>query len=149
QTFADAVNGVAVGRVILIGQAADELSVARCVRIDAELHASDHGSVLRGGGGNNILVGGAGDDLLIGGSGRDLLIGGRGRDRLQAGAGDDILVAARTDYDHNDLALRSILKEWVSGHDYLTRVHNLMNYQGMDGLNGSYFLTNTTVHDDA
>ena len=41
------------------------------------------------------------------------------------------------------------MKEWTANKDYLTRVHDLMNYQGMDGLNGAYFLNTATVHDDS
>ena len=76
------------------------------------------------------------------------MIGGFGSDKIQAGAGDDILIAGKTEFDHNALALRSIMKEWASNHDYLTRVHDLMNYQGMDGRNGAFFLNTSTVHDD-
>ena len=65
---------------------------------------------------------------------------GFGSDKIQGGAGDDILISGRTDFDHNALALRSVMKEWASSKDYQPRVHDLMNYQGMDGLNGSFFL---------
>ncbi len=124
QTFSDTVNGIAVARIIVYGQAGDDISVASNVVINAELHASNHGSILRGGGGNDILIGGDGNDILIGGDGNDILIGGRGRDLLIGGTGsdqlrgnqgDDILIAAATDFDHNDLALRSLLDECASG----------------------------------
>jgi hypothetical protein len=149
QTYPDTVNGVPVTRLLMFGQASDELSVASSVRIDAELHASDFDSILRAGGGNNVLVGGAGNDVLIGGHGRDILIGGFGSDRLVGGDGQDILVAGSTNFDHNTLALQSMLREWTSDHTYQTRVDNLMNYRGMDGLNGSYFLNSATVHSDS
>jgi hypothetical protein len=68
QAFADHVHGAPVGRLIVYGQASDEITVARCITIDAELHASDAGnSILKAGGGDDILIGGAGDDILIGG----------------------------------------------------------------------------------
>ena len=104
---------------------------------------------LIGGGSTNILVGGEGDDLLIGGNGRDILIGGIGSDVLKAGKGDDILIAGNTDYDANDVALHSILAEWNSTRDYMTRVNNILNGSGSTNrLNGNYFFNATDVHDD-
>src|SRR5262249_16804282 len=91
QAFADNINDSTVGRLIGYGQAGDVITVARSIRIDAELHASNAGnSVLKAGGGNDILIGGTGDDILIGGSGRDLLIGGTGNDLIISGSRDDI-----------------------------------------------------------
>src|SRR5205807_682916 len=97
---------------------------------------------------NNVLVGGAGNDWLYGGSGRDLLIGGLGADTLRAGGGGAILIGGYTDYDANLPALLAIMKEWGrTDADYNTRVKHL-NGTLAGGLNGSYRLTTTTVHDD-
>jgi hypothetical protein len=147
--FDDSSGGVAVGRLLLFGQASDVLMVAPSVTIDAELHASDHGSILKAGGGNDILIGGTGDDILIGGRGRDILIGGMGSDVLVAGQGDDILIAGKTSYDHNALALRAVLNEWTSGDSYATRVNDILGRTaaGFD-LNATYFLNSSTVQDD-
>jgi Ca2+-binding RTX toxin-like protein len=148
QAFDDTVNGVAVGRVMVYGQASDQITVASSICLTSELYAGNGGAVLQGGGGTNILVGGDGDDILIGGGGRGILIGGLGRDCLRGGDGDDLLIAARTDWDHNSLALRSILNEWTSGHDYAMRVANITNGSGGGGLNGGFYLNTSTVHDD-
>jgi hypothetical protein len=150
QAFSDHVNGAPVGRLIVYGQASDLLMVASCITINAELHASDAGnSILKAGGGDDILIGGTGDDILIGGQGRDLLIGGMGNDLILGGKGDDIVIAGKTAYDHNDLALRSILSEWASGDSFGTRVSNIqgLTHAGAD-LNGAYFLNSSTVQDD-
>ncbi len=149
QTFDDVQAGKAIGRIILFGQGADDLSVASNIKIDAELHASDKNTSLSGGGGNNILVGGAGNDALVGGSSRDILIGGKGKDLLQGNAGDDILIAGWTDFDKHDLALRALMNEWKSSHFYLWRVANLLNVAGLNGHNAGYYLNQNTVHDDS
>ena len=98
---------------------------------------------------NNVLVGGAGNDSLYGGSGRDLLIGGLGADTLRAAYGGAILIGGYTQYDANLPALLAIMKEWGrTDVDYNTRVKHLQGTSA-GGLNGSYRLTTTTVHDDA
>jgi hypothetical protein len=98
---------------------------------------------------NNVLVGGAGNDSLYGGSGRDLLIGGLGADTLRAASGGSILIGGYTQYDANLPALFAIMKEWGrTDADYNTRVKHLQGTLA-GGLNGSYRLTTTTVHDDA
>ncbi|MEO8268461.1 MAG: PKD domain-containing protein, partial [Aureliella sp.] len=149
QTFGDTQGGKTIGRIVIFGQGADDLSVSRNVKIDAEIHASDKKSSLTGGGGNNILVGGAGNDTLVGGNGRDILIGGNGKDSLLAGKSDDILIGGRTDFDKNDLALRAIMNEWASSHFYLWRVANLLNFGGLNGHNAGFYLNLSTVHDDS
>ena len=105
--------------------------------------------VLHSDGGNDILIGGTGDDVLIGGSGRDLLIGGTGNDLILGGTGQDIVIAGKTNYDHSDLALRSLLSEWASGDSFTVRVSNLqgLTHTGAD-LNGAYYLNTSTVQDD-
>jgi Ca2+-binding RTX toxin-like protein len=97
---------------------------------------------------NNVLVGGAGNDGLYGGSGRDLLIGSFGADALRAGGGGAIVIGGNTDYDANVQALLAIMKEWGrTDADYNTRIKHLQGTLA-GGLNGSYRLTTTTVHDD-
>jgi Ca2+-binding RTX toxin-like protein len=56
------------------------------------LIATDMGSHLKGGGGNDTLIGGAGNDTLEGGEGNDILIGGAGADILFGGNGADNFV---------------------------------------------------------
>jgi uncharacterized repeat protein (TIGR01451 family) len=103
--------------------------------------------VLNGGpGGNDILLGGAGNDSLTGGPGRSLLFGGGGADTITGGSDDDLLVAGTTNYDTNTTALLAILSEWQrTDADYLTRIIHLRNGTG---LNGSFKLTSSTVHND-
>jgi hypothetical protein len=97
---------------------------------------------------NNVLVGGAGNDGLWGGSGRDLLIGGLGADTLRAAFGGSILIGGTTDYDANVPALLAIMKEWGrTDAAYSARVKHLQGSLA-GGLNGSYRLTATTMHDD-
>jgi RTX calcium-binding nonapeptide repeat (4 copies) len=77
------------------------------------------------------------------------LIGGAGADTLRGGGNDDILIGGSSDYDANVAALLAVLKEWGrTDADYTTRVKHL-NGTLSGGLNGSYRLTATTVHDDA
>jgi Ca2+-binding RTX toxin-like protein len=96
----------------------------------------------------NVLVGGPGKDSLTGGSGADILIGGGGTDTLKAGSGGDVLIGGSTTLDANLMALAAVLAEWDSGDPYATRVQNLF---GADtgGLNGSAFLNQATVVNDA
>jgi len=96
--------------------------------------------------GNDIGVGGDGNDKLFGGSGRDVLIGGDGFDTLFGEAHDDILVAGSTIYDEDDEALQAILAEWTSTNSYTTRVNNIRNGGGQNGI---LTLDDTTVIDDA
>src|SRR5262249_30431637 len=59
-----------------------------------------------------------------------------------------ILIGGYTDYDSNVTALLAIMKEWGrTDVSYTTRVKHL-NGSLSGGLNGSYRLTRTTVHDD-
>jgi Ca2+-binding RTX toxin-like protein len=97
---------------------------------------------------NNVLVGGGGTDRLLGGQGRDILIGGAGQATLNAGAGGDILIGGTTAYDNNAAALASILAEWSrTDIDYATCIAHLTGSMS-GGLNGSYFLNASTVHDN-
>jgi hypothetical protein len=103
---------------------------------------------------NNVVVGGGGKNTITGGLGRDLLIAALGASKLVAGSGDDILVGGWTDYDLTSTAmtydkklaaLEAIMAEWGSADTYSTRVGDLT---GGGGLNGSYLLTASTVHDN-
>lgn len=89
----------------------------------------------------SVLVGGSGKDTLYGGSAPSLLIGGSGSDLLYAGSAGAILIGGTTNYDsltdHNLTALASIMAEWSSNADYLTRTKSLQSY-----------LNSTTVFDD-
>jgi Ca2+-binding RTX toxin-like protein len=96
----------------------------------------------------NILVGGSGADTITGGSGRSLLIGGKGKDTIKGGSGDDILIGGYTDFDGNDAALMAVFAEWQrTDETYTQRVSNIRGTTS-GGLNGSYDLKSTTVHDD-
>jgi hypothetical protein len=96
----------------------------------------------------NILVGGSGANTITGGSGRSLLIGGKGKDTIKGGSGDDILISGYTDYDDNNAALMAVFAEW--GRTDETFQQRISNIRGTttSGLNGSYDLNSTTVHDD-
>jgi Ca2+-binding RTX toxin-like protein len=94
-----------------------------------------------------VLVGGAGNDTLIGGTGRDVLIGGGGADHVVAGSGGDIVIGGTTDFDANGLALAAVLAEWArTDISYLARINHLTGPTA--GLNGTTFLTKSTVHGD-
>jgi hypothetical protein len=109
----------------------------------------------RGSSANNVLVGGAGkSNTLYGGQGRDLLIAGLAASQLKAGSAGDILIGGSTDYDLTSTvmtydtklaALEAIMAEWGSADSYTTRVNDLSNG---GGLNGSYLLNTSTVHDN-
>jgi Ca2+-binding RTX toxin-like protein len=103
----------------------------------------------RGSSANNVLVGGSGGDSLQGGAARDLLFGGDGADTLHGNGGDDLVIGNLTDFDSNLDALLALLAEWGrTDANYQTRINHLNGTAG-GGLNGDYFLTNNTVHDDA
>jgi hypothetical protein len=156
------INGTSVGTVAAPGGAAfahllvdgyggnDTIRLTGGLGVSAFLFGGDGNDTLDAGGStaNNVLLGGAGNDTLTGGSGHDLLIGGLGADTLRAGSGGAILIGGTTDYDSNITALVAIMKEWGrTDVDYNTRVKHLNGSLG-GGLNGSYRLTTTTVHDD-
>ena len=68
--------------------------------------------------------------------------------RLYAGSGGDILMGGTTTYDSNLTALAFTMAEWDrTDVSYTTRVKQLSGSLS-GGLNGSYFLSSTTVFDD-
>jgi hypothetical protein len=161
-TIALSVNGSSVGAFSAPGGAAfahllvygnggaDTIRLAGNLSVPALLFGGDGNDTLDASGStaNNVLVGGAGNEVLVGGSGRDLLIGGTGADTLRAGSGGALLIGGTTDYDANLAALLAIMKEWGrTDVDYNTRVKHLSGTLG-GGLNGSFRLTSSTVHDD-
>jgi Ca2+-binding RTX toxin-like protein len=138
------------GHIIVFGQAGnDDIQIVESISLPAIVRGDAGNDRMKGGGGSDILIGGDNDDLLVGGGGRDVLIGGIGSDRMVGNADDDILIAGSTDFDSNDAALCSILAEWTSARSYTVRVQNLRDGTGSTSrLNGSVFLTDSTVHDD-
>ena len=142
----------------------DRIAISAKITKSADLWGGAGNDVLTGGGGNdrlfgeadndrlagragnNILSGGDGKDVLTGGSSRDVLIGGAGADRLIGGLDDDLLIAGSTDFDTDLAGLANIVAEWTSGSLYPDRVAHLSAPPA--GLNGTTFLTPTTVHND-
>ena len=102
-----------------------------------------------------MVVGGGGTNQITGGLGRDLLIAGLGAAKLFAGSAGDILIGGwttytdltgtATTYDQKLAALEAIMAEWGSADSYATRVNDLSNG---GGLNGTYLLNASTVHDN-
>src|SRR5207253_7688024 len=144
-------GGAAFAHLLVYGNGgADTIRLAGNLSVPAFLFGGDANDTLDASGStaNNVLVGGAGNDTLYGGSGRDLLIGGPGADTLRAASGGAILIGGTTDYDANVPAVLAVMKEWGrTDVDYNTRLKHLNGTLG-GGLNGSYRLTKTTVHDD-
>jgi hypothetical protein len=110
-----------------------------------------NGNYLVGDAQGNVLIGGAGTNRISGGTNPSLLIGGKGPANVSGGSGDDILIAGYTDYDAstlaNDLALESILDEWLSANLYSTRIAHIKNGGGLNGSNT--LVWGVTVHDNA
>jgi FG-GAP-like repeat/RTX calcium-binding nonapeptide repeat (4 copies)/FG-GAP repeat len=144
-------GGAAFGRLLVYGNGGDDgIQVYGNLTVPALLFGGDGNDTFNidGSIANNVLVGGAGNDGLYGGTGRDLLIGGLGADTLRAAYGGAILIGGYTDYDANLQGLVAIMKEWGrTDADYNTRLKHLQGTLA-GGLNGSYRLNATTVHDD-
>jgi len=144
-------GGAAFGHLLVYGNGGDDgIGLFGNLAVPALLFGGDGNDtfVADGSIANNVLVGGAGNDGLYGGSGRDLLIGGLGADTLRAAYGGAILIGGTTDYDANLPALLAIMKEWGrTDANYTTRLKHLQGTLA-GGLNGSFRLTATTVHDD-
>ncbi len=146
--------------IIVYGQTGNDIIQEKTATIGGKTATIAVPAILLGGRGNNtlsaagssvgnVLVGGAGKDSLTGGSGADVLIGGGGADTLHAGSGGDVLIGGSTTLDANLQALAAVLAEWDDSSDsYTTRVQNLFG-TGSGGLNGSTFLDDPTVINDA
>jgi VCBS repeat-containing protein len=165
-TLAVTINGVSQGtfasaeQIIIYGQAGhDQLKLntkkigptTYHVTVPAVIFGDAGNDTLdaRGSSANNILVGGAGTDSLQGGSGRELLLGCLGADTLRGNGGDDLLIGNVTDFDSNLDALIALLAEWGrTDASYQMRIDHISG-SGGGGLNGGYFLSSDTVHDDA
>jgi Ca2+-binding RTX toxin-like protein len=125
------------GNDVLIGAAGNEL-----------LSGGEGDDVITGGGGDDILVGDSGNDVLnaVLGTGRSLVIGGVGRDTLTGGGAGSLLIGGNTDYDNNDVALRSLLAVW-SRRD-LSYAQRLLQLRIGGGANGTNVLTAVKVKAD-
>jgi PKD repeat protein len=98
-----------------------------------------------------VILAGAGDDTIDARDSKadNILIGGAGADTVRGGGADDIVIGGTTDFDDNSMALLAMLAEWSREDiNYQTRVGHL-NGTLPGGLNGSFFLTAATVHDDS
>jgi hypothetical protein len=141
------------GRVVVYGQAGnDVIWVNGPVKQSTWLFGGTGNDVLVSGEGDNVLVGDDGDDVLVGRGRRDLLIGGRGRDVLLGLGGQALLIGDATAFDHDEIALGSIMAEWSSNRSRAERIANLKGKGQGPRLNGDNFLTwrgpSATVHRD-
>ena len=147
-------------KVIAYGQAGDDSIQLNAARIGHSTVSLNVAVELFGGDGNDnltavgnvgtaILSGGAGNDTLTAGSGRSILIGGTGADTLQGGGADDILIGGTTSWDNNLAALDALIAEWKrTDLSYSARINHL-DGASTGGLNAGYYLSATTVFDDA
>jgi autotransporter-associated beta strand protein len=88
---------------------------------DDRLYGGGGNDGLYGDEGNDVFSGGAGSDSIVGRTGSDVLIGGVGADLLNGDEGNDLLFgndttnsASSTADDANDMALMSLLANWVA-----------------------------------
>jgi Ca2+-binding RTX toxin-like protein len=75
-------------------------------------------------------LGGDGNDVIMGGHKADIIIGGAGQDTLYGDEGSDLIIGGTTQYDGNDQALFSLLKEWSSSRSLAQRVRNIRTGAG-------------------
>ena len=138
------------GRLVAEGRAGnDDIQAAGSIGLAVWFYGQDGHDRLKGGGGDDVLLGGDGDDLLVGQSGRDVLVGGTGADRIVGNSDDDILVAGWLAFADMEAALLGIRREWLSDHDYHTRVENLSGVSN-GGLNDGYYLiSDQSVKEDS
>ncbi|MBE1282400.1 MAG: hypothetical protein GJ676_03720 [Rhodobacteraceae bacterium] len=131
----DLLRGTASGDTLL-GFAGDDDLVGRAGN-----------DLLKGGSGEDVLSGGLGDDQLLGGTGEDVLAGGRGDDVLEGGNGADVLVGGQG----LDLASYADAAQGVTvslnGAGAGTSDAKADIFQGIEGLVGSKFRDDLTVHD--
>jgi len=138
------------GRLVAYGLGGnDTIQVAASIELAAWLYGGAGNDRLKGGAGHDVLDGEEGDDLLVGQSGRDILVGGLGGDRIVGNTDDDVLIAGCLTFGDTDQAICAIRREWLSDHDYQTRIENLSGVT-RDGLNDGYFLIlGETVENDS
>ncbi len=140
------------GRDELLGRAGDDTIIAGAGDDlvaggtgDDFVQAGDGDDVLSGGSGNDVLLGGAGNDRIFGRQDRDIIVGGSGGDSLQGDSGEDILGGGVTSLTQTQL--EAVRAEWVSDHDFDTRVIEVLSTLGLaagmsddagavDGVNG-------------
>jgi Ca2+-binding RTX toxin-like protein len=146
------------GSAIVYGRAGDDrVLVHGSLAIPAWVYGDDGNDVIALGGGAGIAFGGRGNDTLAGGKGRDILVGGDGGDVILGNHGEDILISALTAYDDrfssapHAQAWAAMGAEWASARGFTERVQNLGGLCGGAGdrLNGSFFLNDATLIDDA
>lgn len=158
ESYVANVTGV-TGRVIVYGQAGDDLiSTQMLVGLSAILEGGDGNDILVAGGGNDILrgdaghdvlFGGAGDDQIFGDAGNDLIFGGAGADSLWGGSGEDLIASGLSTFDLDSSATFAIRDEWLSDRDYANRVANLSGTgSGLRANGNTYLLPGATVFND-
>jgi Ca2+-binding RTX toxin-like protein len=113
-------------------------------RYDDILTGNSEDNVLNGHDGDDFLLGLQGDDTLSGSIGRDILVGGIGADDLDAGVDQDILIGGSITFGANVTDLEDVMNEWQSGGNFLSRVNDLRDGNGLDLIVGS-----TVNHDTA
>jgi uncharacterized repeat protein (TIGR01451 family) len=134
-------------RIVIFGGGGDDTISMSKSPTPGAIFGEAGNDTMTGGTSSNVLIGGSGDDKITGGNARDLIIGGTGADKIKAKNFEDIVAAGNSDHDANGAALAAIIAEWVSNAPYATRVSHLTGATA-GGLNGSFVLNSTTVHDD-
>ena len=141
------------GRIVIYAGGGNDLVLVTASAAGGVWAYGDDGNdAVHVGSGGGIAFGGAGDDALFGGTGRDLLVGGEGADRVHGLSGDDVLVGGVTAYDArgnatHEAAWSALRAEWLSTRLFADRVKALRDGSAV-GLNGTYRLNDSTVHDD-
>jgi Ca2+-binding RTX toxin-like protein len=113
--------------VARLGDGDDLMQVDGKLRIPVLLDGGGGNDVLMGceHAGTTIILGGEGYDVIMGGHKADIIIGGAGEDTLYGDEGSDLIIGGTTQYDANEQALFSLLKEWSSPRSLVQRVKNI------------------------